>query len=206
MTMKKRAAFLTAMMMLGMASMASGQEQLTLTRIGFNEFIFPDPGEMFLFELDSEDQSEFWMLQSSPDGQDWDDLSFLTARVGDRGFGVGIERAGIPSDRSDKAFFRALKVSRQDTLYQSYLNGLLRWRSAEVDDYSFLIRSSFGMTGYEAWYTVVDGEVASVVKVSSFPEFVEPPAELTIEDLFDKVGEAIEEKTEPIHLFRTMSK
>ena len=133
------------------------------------------------------------MLQSSSNGQDWADLVYLDGGPGLLGFGVSFERRAVSGGGSGEMLFRAVELEVEDSSYREYLNALLRWRETGYQDYTFVVRSSQGMVSYEARYTVVGGEVTAMEKISSFPEFIDPPAELKIENLFAWVGSAIEQ-------------
>lgn len=176
--------------------MAGGQTAPQL-KIGGSDGVFRLGSEdLISFQLDSFDQTAVWMLQSSSNGEDWDDLVYLNGGRGIVGFGASFERRAISGQGFDKMLFRAVKLAEDDQIYRNYLSGLLRWREKGCEDYTFVVRSNQGMISYEARYTVVGGEVTAMEKISAYPEFVEPPAELTIENLFARVSSAIEQDAE----------
>lgn len=171
--------------------MAGGQTAPQFKISTLNDFVLLGSEDVISFQLNSFDQTAFWMLQSSSNGEDWDDLAYLNGGRGIVGFGVSFERRAISGQGFDQMLFRAVKLAVEDKTYREYLDGLLRWREKGYEDYSFVVRSSQGMISYEARYTVVGGEVTEVEKISAFPDFIDPPSELTIADLFTRVGSAI---------------
>lgn len=171
------------------ASLAAfGQESPILKISRATIFTIPGSEDIVSFQLTSLNQDAVWMLQSSANGKDWDDLVFLEDKSGV----VGFERRAILGEGFEKMFFRAVKVDEPDQTYRAYLDGLLRWRERAYEDYTFVVRSNQGMTSYETLYTVEGGVVTGMEKISSFPDFVEPPTEQTIESLFARVGSAID--------------
>jgi hypothetical protein len=171
--------------------LAGGQTAPQLT-IRTQDDFFLGSEDVISFQLDFDDPEAEWMLQSSSNGEDWDDLVYLNGGRGNVGFGVSFERRAISGQGFDKMLFRATRVIAANQTYRDYLNGLLRWREKGYEDYTFVVRSSQGMVSYEARYTVAGGEVTGMEKISAFPDFVEPPSALMIEDLFARVGSAIE--------------
>ena len=143
---------------------------------------------MLSFQLDSFEREEIWLLQSSVNGADWDDLVYFNGGRNVVGFGVSFARAAITEET---ILFRARKLAEENPVQRDYLAGLLRWRETGYQDYSFVVSSSQGMVSYEARYTVAAGEVIDVETISIFPPSFEPSADLTIASLFGRVASAI---------------
>lgn len=184
---------LCSLAVLCLSLLAGGQTAPQLTIRSFDDFFLLGSEDIVSFQLDSDDREAVWMLQSSSNGEDWNDLVYLNAGRGAVGFGASFERRAVPGGGSGKVLFRAKRLEQEDQTYRDYLDALLRWREKGYEDYTFVVKSNQGSISYEARYTVVGGEVIAMEKISAYPEFVEPPAELTIEDLFDRVGSAIEQ-------------
>jgi len=149
-------------------------------------------GETLAFQLDSVERTASWMLQYSADGENWSDLIFLNGGRGILGFGVQFGRKALQGKAFDAALFRAVKFAADDQVYREFLAARVRWRAADISDYSYVVRSGNGRGGYEVRYTVVNGEVTMVDILTPSP-FGDIPDAVTIADWFDEVAEAFEE-------------
>ena len=156
--------------------------------------------ETLAFQLDSFGRAEVWILQSSTNGEDWDDLVFLNGGLGNGGFGVSFDRKALAGEAFEKVLFRAVKQDQDNPTYRDFLAAKMRWREAGYDSYAYVVKSSRGMTEYEARYTVVNGEVTEVETTSAFPPGVEAPADRTIDGWFDQVESAIEQRAAIINV------
>jgi hypothetical protein len=150
-------------------------------------------GDAMTFQLKSFDLAESWILQQSTDGVNWTDLVPLEGSWDIVGFGVEVDRSALGIGDLEKVFFRAKKFSRNEEVKKKYLAALAKWTESNLTSYSYLVNSDQGMIGYEARYTVIDGEVTEVETILAWPPFLEPPPSRTIEDWFATVASAIEQ-------------
>jgi hypothetical protein len=153
----------------------------------------------FAFELEGAAEGGFWLVQHSRDGGEWRDLLFLDPKGG-VGAKPGVEIAleALPDPDASGGLFRALKIERDDPFRRQVLAERLKWRLAGIDSYDFELRQNFGFISWHGTATVIDRAVASFETIQANPPFIEPPNVPTIDELFDRISNAIANDAETI--------
>jgi hypothetical protein len=175
---------------LGLGAGASAQNQNSLSVV--------HAGDKLSFEVVDEGGKNPWVLQYSADGQVWQDVIFLDRTDGQTKLTGEIEVTGMTGVQMESAFFRAVKLSEDDAFYREFLAARVRWTILGPSNYTYEVNWNWSFFTWNGRVTVVDGMVTATETISSFPEGIGPLDELTIEGLFQKIGNARDRGAERI--------
>jgi hypothetical protein len=155
--------------------------------------------ETFQFRLTVTPSNENnpWILQSSIDYTDWDDLAFIDDRTGDGDLQIEMSTASIPGQGQPTRFFRARQLEGDERTMREYLAAHSLWRTAGIDSYSMEVYWGVSWFFWDGTVTVRNKRVISAE--TNITNFFEPlPEPRTIDDWFDVLKRAIDRKAERI--------
>ena len=137
-----------------------------------------------------------WILQSSPDSIKWDDLAFIDDRTGDGDLQIEMSAASTPGQEQPTRFFRARQLEGDERTMREYLAARSIWRTTGIDSYSMNVNWGVSWFFWDGTVTVRNKQVISTE--TNITNFFEPPEPRTIDDWFDDLKRAIDQKAERI--------
>ena len=149
--------------------------------------------ETLEFQLDAVTGKDSWVLQHSVDAKRWEDLIFLEQLEVEGNLAIEIARKVLTGGAGKTGFFRAAKLAEKEVLYRNFLESWVKWKTADLSNYSYRVNSNRGGISSNVRYTVMDGEVTSFETISIFPGGVTPDKDVTIDDWFEKIRAAREQ-------------
>jgi len=155
--------------------------------------------ETFQFRLTGTPSNERnpWILQSSVDYTDWEDLAFIEDRTGDGDLQIEMQATSIPGQGQPTRFFRACNLQEDDRILRGYLSARDTWRNAGINSYSMEVYWGVSWFFWDGNVTVRNKQVISAE--TNITNFFEPlPEPRTIDDWFDDLKRAIDQKAERI--------
>ena len=155
--------------------------------------------ETFQFRLTGTqpDAGSPWILQSSVDYTDWEDLAFIEDRTGDGDLQIEMQATSIPGQGQPTRFFRARNLEEDDRILRGYLAARDTWRNAGINSYSMEVYWGVSWFFWDGNVTVRNKQVISAE--TNITNFFEPlPEPRTIDDWFDVLKRAIDQKAERI--------
>ena len=149
--------------------------------------------ETVSFELAGAESPGPWALQFSSDLRTWNDVAFLEGvDAGRIRPSIEVAWAALPGSSASKGYFRAQLVEDASPIYQRYLNQRARWNGEGIQSYQYELRQNFGIVFWAGRITVADGEVAGFQVLELIPPFLDISDVPSIDDLFDRIENAIE--------------
>jgi hypothetical protein len=154
--------------------------------------------ETFQFRLTGTqpDAGSPWILQSSVDYTDWEDLAFIEDRTGDGDLQIEMPATSIPGQGQPTRFFRARNLEEDDRILRGYLAARDTWRNVGINSYSMEVNWGVSWFFWDGTVTVRNKRVISAE--TNITNFLEPPEPRTIDDWFDILKRAIDRKAERI--------
>ncbi len=137
-----------------------------------------------------------WIVQSSIDCTDWEDLAFIEDRTDDGDLQIELPATSIPGQGQPTRFFRARQLESDDRILRGYLTARDTWRTAGIDSYSMEVNWGVSWFFWHGTVTVRNKRVISAEVIAT--NFFEPPEPRTIDDWFDDLKRAIDQKAERI--------
>jgi hypothetical protein len=138
-----------------------------------------------------------WILQSSTDSIQWDDLAFIDDRTGNGDLQIEMSAASTPGQEQPTRFFRARQLDGDERTMREYLAARSIWRTTGIDSYSMEVNWGVSWFFWDGTVTVRNKQVISTETNST--NFFEPlPEARTIDDWFDVLKQAIDKKAERI--------
>lgn len=134
--------------------------------------------------------SDPWVIQHSTDARVWRNLKFFEAEDGEAP-SVEVPLELLPQPDAPRGFFRAVRLAEDSALLRRFLAERAKWRLGAVAGYTYELRQNMGSISWRGSINVSGGEIASFQTIDLQPPFVEVPEIPTIEDLFDRIEQAI---------------
>lgn len=138
-----------------------------------------------------------WVLQSSIDLSDWEDLAIFdkpAAPGADVELELGI--GSTPNPGAAQQFFRACALEAEGPYLRDYLAARDTWRRSGVDDYTIETRWFVSQFVWHGTVKVRDHAVDSSEVI--FTNFFDPPEPKTIDDWFDQLKSFIDQEADEI--------
>lgn len=155
-------------------------------RLGISE-------EALSFELAEAQGEGPWVLQYSSDMRNWNDVAFLEGiDAGRVRPAIDIAWSALPDSGGSRGYFRTQLVEAARPIYQQYLNQRARWKGEGIGSYQYELRQNFGIVFWAGRITVANGAVAGFQVLELIPPFLEVNDVPSIDDLFDRIENAIE--------------
>jgi hypothetical protein len=154
--------------------------------------------ETFQFRLTGTPSNENnpWIIQSSVDLIAWDDLAFIEDRTGEGNLELELGATSTPGHGQPNQFFRARRLEGDDRVLREFLNARDTWRTAGIDSYAMEVNWQVSWFFWNGNVTVRNGRVISAEPINT--NFFEPPEPRTMNDWFDVLKRAIDQKAERI--------
>lgn len=186
--MPRRFASILAFLLLS-ASLASATGVLHVAHLG----------DRFGFRLEGAELAGPWVLQHSADGVRWSEVAFFAGgeNVGDP-FVAEVPRGVLPDPEAPAGLFRAAVLDVDTTFLRQLVAQRAKWRLSGTTTYDYQLRQNFGLVFWRGRITVTDGIVSDSATIEQFPEGFDLSPFPAIEDLFQRIANAIHGQAERI--------
>ena len=105
--------------------------------------------------------------------------------------GVNLPWGALSNPDANHSFFRVVQLENVDPFHRQSLVERTKWRIAGIKDYSYELRQNFGFLSWHGNVVVRESDVASFKTIEHQPPFLDVPAIPAIDDLFDRIANAI---------------